>query len=505
MIQTNSLEPFKKKLFWSFVSTYIWGILAYGYTFFNFTINHDSLMEFDMFGYVPFYHMSAYQVKIAAGRFLTPVYQYVIRGQMTSPWFCGLMGLCWLSLTVFIFSVIFRYNQPFDFVLLSGILTVNISVSCLSATYIHDFDSNMFATFLASCAALAWLQTGKRKFLTLPLLTAAMGIYQSTASITITIAMLISILNLLDGMNWQEVVIDGLKAIGLIACSCILYLLITLCVNRVLQLSLIDNSNGISNLWTVNTSLLSSIRRTYIQWMREMYISGILLNLLIILMLTGIAISALRSNIPTVNKVLSAVLAILLPLGMNISCLLNHGHGHSLMSYAEWLLYLLLYLLCQKFHIFTLKKASFQKHIACTLILLTVFFNVRSSNAMAVKKDMERQATQMLVSRVIDRLEMTDGYVPGETKVYFYGSPSIPEVDGYKTFERHVGLDFTSPVSIPSAFVSYFNLILRYPVNIAGDDVPSDLENRIESSSMGLFPAKDSVQWFGDILVVRFQ
>ena len=81
----------EKRLLWAAVFTLLWGAVTYLYAFLNFTVSHDSLGEF--YGGQRFNgdYLWGESWKIALGRFLVPVYQKLLRGQLTVPWLIGVL------------------------------------------------------------------------------------------------------------------------------------------------------------------------------------------------------------------------------------------------------------------------------------------------------------------------------------------------------------------------------------------------------------------------------
>ena len=67
------------------------------------------------------------------------------------------------------------------------------------------------------------------------------------------------------------------------------------------------------------------------------------------------------------------------------------------------------------------------------LVGAIIFNNVVFANQVYLKKVLEYDATASLATRVVDRIEQTDGYVPGETTVAFverFDSSPITLSDG---------------------------------------------------------------------------
>lgn len=91
-------EKFEKNKFWlifSLASTYLWGLAAHAYCFFDNNISHDSLAEFC--GHLTdFNGILGNGLKYATGRFLTPIYKELFRTDIAPhglPDFWGYYGL----------------------------------------------------------------------------------------------------------------------------------------------------------------------------------------------------------------------------------------------------------------------------------------------------------------------------------------------------------------------------------------------------------------------------
>lgn len=69
------IESERKRLFVSFLSVFLIGILAHGYAFANLTLSHDSLYELYLRGDMHYYAGSVTEWKISLGRFLCPVHR----------------------------------------------------------------------------------------------------------------------------------------------------------------------------------------------------------------------------------------------------------------------------------------------------------------------------------------------------------------------------------------------------------------------------------------------
>lgn len=501
----NLLRDEKDRLITVIVAVFLWGLAAHAYGLLNLTISHDSLCEF-------MESTSTFSLRIRNGRFMAPMYKYLFHGRVALPWLNGLLSLCWLSVAVWLTARMFSIADKLRLVLLAGVFTVNITVTALAATYIHEIDTYIFGAMLSTCAAFLWHQGGRKAWLAVPLLALVLGLYQSMLSVAIALIMFVSILALLRGEKAAKVVRKGLQAIAIILVAGAIYLL---CVKLSCLLTGIELTkdgprslrNIIApreNLWEIVWPLLV----TYYCWLevfthssRSMYEIISLHILLVIPVVIAIVHAMRQKSLPGINKALVLVLGALLPMGMNISCVLSGGTVHDLMLYAVWLTYLLAILLTDWYAASagaTKKMPRYCRVIALLALILILGTDVQTANSAYVKKDLESQATLSLVTIVNEDLNETEGYVAGETGVCLVGVPQTGLNDIFPYTSKITGLGYGSPISCASYYATrYYQFILQTPLAITAIDVPSDF-----TEAMPCYPNEGYIQWYGDALVV---
>ncbi len=129
------------------------------------------------------------------------------------------------------------------------------------------------------------------------------------------------------------------------------------------------------------------------------------------------------------------------------------------------------------------------------------------SNQVYLKKNLEFESTLSLMSRVVQRIEETEGYVPGETPVAILGTPedSVFSVER-KGFEHLSALDAASgnyTVSTDEDMIWYCWEVLGYPLNFVS---AFDLEQLKESEAarvLPAFPDEGCCTFIGETLVIR--
>lgn len=497
------------------LSAFIWGLIGHGYRFFNLLLSHDSLNEFYRFGDVHYAEGNVVEWKISLGRFFEPLYQLIFRGPLALPWIAGLLTLIWLSLVTWLITKIFDINDKLLIVLISGFITVNLTVTAIAASYLTDLDANMFAVFTATLAVYLWNQGGWKGFLCVPFIVVTLGTYQSTLSVFITLVMFVCILRLMHGEDVKRVAIHGLKAVGFILLSGILYLLIVKLTCTAFNLTLSSgNNNSLSNMFEVgNRSIISELKEMYKHCIKLWLIQPSMWNSKIVCLINGsfIAIGvlaglkvlwAIKSSV--CSKILIVILVILLPLGMDITYILNKGIVHHLMIYAFWFIYMLVLLVFREYskidsHI---ELNKFVKYVIVALSIVIIWGNVQTANAAYAKKDLENNATLSIMTDVMHRVEDYDGYVPGETVVAFVEVPNVDVTEAFSELSGITGLNYISPVT-SIGYSSYFEYVLQRDVEVCENKTVKRLSKTKTVKKMPAYPDKNCIQWVDDILVVK--
>ena len=138
--------------------------------------------------------------------------------------------------------------------------------------------------------------------------------------------------------------------------------------------------------------------------------------------------------------------------------------------------------------------------------------NIQFSNASYLKKRLEAQSTVSVMTRVIDRIEQTEGYEPGQTTVALVGDLNLNdhltpsrysfEPLGY-TRDRVPGYEYEYGVSYLWSYRYYMEFYLGYPIQLAPESTVEQLAANATVQTMPDFPATGCIQWVDGTLVVK--
>lgn len=498
----------------SFIYTFILGLISHAYCFLNFTISHDSLGEF--------YAIDKWH-KAELGRIFYPIYISITRGRIVNTWLIGVISLSWISFAVYLLSQMFKLQKNMWIFSISAILVTNPTVYSIASAYIHDLDANMFAMLLSVYAAFLWNKATTHKYMKMILLSVAvlsvyvsLGIYQSYVSVTISLMIIISIKDILEGRECKGILLRGGYGIAVLIFAALLYLGSVKVFSAVTTIPVLEyeSYNSLGNIKNVLArNIFDSIYGAYIEFFVSIknivsaYPKNILLftHYFIALGILGISMYGIKKNNWN-KKILFVILGVLLPLGMNVSYIMSGGLIHDLMKYSFWFIYLLAVLLVvwlyeQKEIADIVKKGS--SGILIILILIITANNIQNANVAYVKKDLERQATLAYMTRVVERMECQEGYIPGETPVIIIGEYLLSdEMLGFEKYGNVSGVGIPSQITSYKTYTNYFEYILKTPILL------SDKQAIVEEPYIGempVFPQNGSIIMIGDTLVVKLK
>ena len=505
----------KWRAFLCLVSTVVFGTVAHGYFYFGLAYSHDSLLInwFDS-------ALSEFGVQIANGRFLQPVYMY-FRGGITSPWVNGLLAMLFITAGAFLITELFSLRSLLSILLLNGMLVVNASVTFTIATYCVWFDLYMLA-FLCAVLSVRIFRNGGRWFLLGAIPAAAsIALYQAHVGTICGLLLLLFIADLLSGRTVKAG--EALRAAGRMllfaAVFGAVYYLSYYLACRIAGMAFGSSGyqsgagamdfSGVSIPGLIGRTYRSVLEAVFTPAARHPFRVAIVNALLLAFSAVGAAGMAIRRKGRTWIRVLVLPALLLLPFALNAAEFIAKGVGHAVMHYPLVLFYLLPIWLLERAgetNVSENVKRIALRVIPAALFAFLMVDDTLLANGVYLKKRLEYDATIQTVNRIVDRLEQTDGFIPGKTKVVFLGElnsgPLAAYREGFDVFEN---IGATDPFSItyPDTMQKYFTYILNYPVTIA-EEWESDAMAQTETAA-GLepFPSGNCSGWIDGQLVFR--
>ncbi len=492
----------RKKLFFScLLSTVVCAMAAHGFLFTNEFFSHDSASGF---AYAPNVINSFY---IGIGRFLIPCYD-LVKGCAAAPWLIGILFIIWMSLSSFFICEILEIKGSVLPCLASGILCTNMALTLTGATYVYCLDDYALALFTAVLALYFFKKDGWASLLGVIFLVISLALYQPYFSVTLSLAFLCVIKSFASGNHAGKTVLEGLKYIALSLLSFLVYYGVWTIIT--VRLSIVKERVDESLLSGGIRSILTSVETANSAFWDFLFNKrgelGYLLpavHVLILLFIIAAVIARLcDKKVPVLNRVLFAVLVILIPTVFESAYIMMPGNSHGLTTFVQEFIYITAILCIPRFFP---EKPAFTAVVSGCLCLV-IWQHTAAANQIYLKKELEKNNTLALANRVIDRIEETEGYVPGSTPVSFIGALNQNEYfsKGWTSFDSYEHMNFLT--NIWNSYAATYNLdayiyyYMNYPLYIRP---ASDFASSKEVQKMPIYPNKGSVKMVDGSVVVK--
>ena len=496
------------------------GLAAHGFFYTSIGFSQDSLMLFT----------NDVGWQISLGRFMIPVYYY-LRGRYTVPWLLGLYCMLYTAISASLIASMMNIRKAGHLVLLCGIIITNAAVTAQTATYVHVIDIYMLGFLMASLSV--WMLWRFRfGFLAgIPLLMTGVGLYPAYFAAAAALCVLLVIKQLFDPtVSPRQLWLLIGKALLMLVAALLLYAVMVQLSLRIGGTVLSEGYNGISGVGDYsNVNILQLLAGLYGYVLKFFRIPTAnqtnLIKWVNVLLMLAAAVQLLRlflQHRPAWWRCLLVLAAILLlPFAANATYFLSKGMLHGVMTMPLYMLYLFILLT----HVWAqdLPAKTGGSNRRCWLRLLSAAVipallcvwmvdNIQFSNASYLKKRLEAQSTVSVMTRVIDRIEQTEGYEPGQTTVALVGDLNLNdhltpsrysfEPLGY-TRDRVPGYEYEYGVSYLWSYRYYMEFYLGYPIQLAPEGTVEQLAANATVQTMPDFPDPGCIQWVDGTLVVK--
>ena len=501
----------RKTLFISLGFTLFWGLIAHAYGLLNGIFSHDSLNALIVSPREELW-------KLELGRFMVPGYRFLIRKGFAVPWLIGLLGFAYIGVSVYLITKIFRIHSVCAVFLTAGFCTTNLTVLAVIGTYIYEFDVDMFAFLLSITAVFFWRKDYKKGWLLGGILIAlSAGFYQAYISVAVTSIMICCMVDLLNKEKIKDVIIKGISGILMLIYGGGVYFLLLKLIMIFGKIELTNTENGLTNLLSRNESICNITRNAFFYWVQkstrlipayshftEKWLNIVLFSAAILVVLRIIW----KRKISLLSAFIILLIGVLMPVGINSVYIISDGMIHDLMIFSYAFNYILVAIL-----ILDIDLAGTYSRIirsVCSILLSVLLFgNIQSSNSLYLKKDLEKQSTLSVMTRVVDKIESYPEYVKGYTPVAIFGKYDQDTMKGFEEYESITGNNISLATSDyhPTDYFNTYNAYLSYILNSGTIICSPDTWYRLEQSEilrqMPVFPKDGCVQIIDGVLVVK--
>lgn len=501
----------RQLLIFCILAAFVWGFAAHGYTMVNFQLSHDSLDGLYAAGRENVH-------KMELGRVLAPAYRWLFRGMFAMPWLTGILAFLWLGLGVWMMISALDLSSRVQIFLIAGLMTANLTVTSLAGTFVHDLDQDMFAMMMACLAVLMW-QKRPRCWMIWGAAASAvcLGLYQSFISVSIGLIMIIALMQLLSGEKVWQVIRRATEGAAMLAAGGMLFWLMTQGILKWTGIEIANRNNSLSVMEKLRFSalprLVKGLYRNWWEyymampasWLTPKAIKLANAGLILFVGLTVNGLTLLRKDLSFLHKGLVILIALLLPLGLNVCYILTSGFMHHLMQYAFMLFYLLCLLLanhlCRRG---TLRRLDGIVRWGCCVLAAVILWNgVQTANTYHFKKETASLATNARMTGVY--ADMLDaGYLPGKTPLVVDGQVPISNPEGFEEAQRVWGGDFQNSITTDRKSIrAYFQYVLGDDAAFCEDAQWDAVLSTPEAQTMPCYPQEGYITFVEDVLVVN--
>ena len=312
-------EQLRCCLFFSFLFLFI----AHSARYFNLAYTNDSLQ---------IYQATDAQWQIYLGRWGQVLYCR-LRGTIAAPYVIGLLSGLYISLAAFLIIRMFHIQEKAYIAVLCLFMTCNEALNSLNATFINSSDTIMLSMLLSVLSVYFWNKWRFGFFLSASLLTLSLSLYQADLQTAICLVLLILLILLLESRTVdKDFFIRGMKAVAFMIVGLLLYKLSLTIVSRHTQITTVEHLNNLFSDSFLST-LFPRMLRTWMQPFSFILnphtlhpkCTTVFYFLLIAWTLILVLDAIFRVQIPPISRLISFLILLILPFGMNFSAFLQHS------------------------------------------------------------------------------------------------------------------------------------------------------------------------------------
>ena len=524
----------KKKNKIIFFSCLAFILITHSYRWMNTMYSHDSLLILQ--------HDWKWQISL--GRIFNPLYVW-LRGYILAPMNIGILASIYIIVSAAFIIYMLKLKQKTSVILCCGFLATFETITFVNSTFLLSLDLDMLALLFSVLGA--YFFTGekslKRYAAGVICITVMLGLFQSYIEVAILLICLEILRETLEGGDAGKLLIKGLRCIGLIILSGILYYICLKIVMGYTGISHATSINGLAKMNNLTIPYAISLAKDaykftlkYLLYDSMIYhhsISRWVYRILALFTVSGIAWIVNKRRLSKGNIALIIFLLMIMPLGGNCVYVLSLGLKHSLMNYAFVFFSVMAVMVYDLLSVPAGKEVSadetesagienkveqensrtkdfrfYATHVIPVLCAILIFNHVLFANQWYTRTDLYSRAGVSFMTRLITDIEEVDGYEVGKTPVLILGhiddNPASYTVEGFEIVsDPMVGTLHHLAISYYQTYLNFFHYILGYSINMVPLNEVANYIDDPEINAMPVYPADGSVSLINGVLVVR--
>ena len=485
-----------------FLSSFVTGILTYGFALTNKLVNYDEVHS--LFGK---------GATLESGRWGLDVLSLVFP-DVSMPWLYGIISLFFMALSVCIVVRIFEIKRKVFQILLSGLI---VSFPSLVGTMAYMYTSASYAVAFYLSVLAVWVLRSDTKwgpFLAGVMIIFSLSIYQAYVAVTVSSLVLLSLQRTLRLHKIKEILWHGMRYVLVLGCSMVVYYLITKVLQKVLQVPM--GSYAKVNIDLGISDLVSKIGYAYYHFLMFFVVGfrGLIptafsrvIHAILMVILGIIDLRWIMKTKKVSYIALFLLLLGILPLSIGTMYLcIDHRTLHTLVMYSFVAVYVGALILLEH-HLDDVERQgrrskSVLADLSVVCALLIVSTNISIGNQAFLQMHLKYENTYAFYSSLLSELRDNEAFVPG-TKVAIIGEYDAPDhyEEGMPDLKRIMGVDGVDPMDYSNQeFVKYY---IGVDIPFASAEEIAAIEASEEFQQMACYPYHGSVETIDGIIVVK--
>ncbi len=483
-----------------FLAGMIIGLLAHAFAFTNKLINHDEIGGLFSKG-----------AGLSSGRWGLDIIHYIFP-DFSMPWIYGIISLVLLTVSAcYIIKLLGIQNKVLQ-IFVSGAV---ISFPSLTGTFSYMFTASSYALAFLLAVVAVFLFIKKSvlyKVLGIACLILSLGIYQPYISIAATLFLLVLLKRILyTDEQVNHILKDGLFALLMLGISLVIYYGITQGLLYIFDVEF--NSYASDNITALGGGVLSKVFKAYTTFF-SVLIKGtycvfpnLASRILVCLALLACAITVLFIwlKLSKARKLLSLIIAILLPLSINCMYLFTAQSSiHTLVVYGFVGVYFVIAMIADNADLSKL-SSLITKNIVKTAMIFAIIINIYTANVAYLRMYLSYESLYAFYSTVITQVRSTPGY-DENSKVALIGDINGAVYEHYQFYEFDSNIMGTQGVK-PNIYskTTFMRNYLGVQLTLADDAEIEKIKETEEFKNMQTYPYYGSIQKIEDYIVIKFE
>lgn len=481
----------------AFLSSLLFGFLAYGFAFSNKLINHDEAHSLFMKGGT-----------VTSGRWGLGALDTIFPNY-SMPWIYGIITVILMAAAVCMMVSLFGIRNR----LLQGLLGGTVMVfPSLIGLFGYMFTSSSFGlAFFLAVLSVKLLQKPKFRYLLAAgvCLVLSLSIYQSYISVAASLLVLVLIRKLLTGRKAKHVLKHGIFYVAFLVAALVTYWVGTQAVLKITGTEMGAYASG--NFTFTPSAILGGAVLAYQNFFRffsegfcgliPTAFSRVLHTAVLAAAILLLVLLTLKKKLHMTESLLLAVLVVLLPLAINCMYMITAEDSiHTLVLYSFAVFYVFVLLLAD---------LALDADISLTavngitvMLALVIIINTYVANQAYLHLHLRYENAYAFYSSLAADIKMQPEF-DEDTRLAVVGNYQQPEFysEQFEHIHKITGVYGFVPDNYSNeSFLTYY---VGFPVPFAAPEEVEAIRETEEYADMPVYPYYGSMRFFGDVLVVK--